>query len=258
MIAYPKRGRRRRPGKFYMRNAYISDIHANLEALEAVFRDIDKQKVQNIYFMGDVVGYGANPNECAKLVKNNCDLCIAGNHDHAALGITDISVFNERAAEAIMWTFEAMNEETSTFLEKQPFTREIESQDVYLAHGSPYDPEDWLYVLSMEDVERSLDAQSSRICLVGHSHRPFVAERKSDGELMIHPMWVMLTEGSRYIMNVGSVGQPRDRDPRSSYLIIDDEIAELQRVEYDIPTTQRKILDAGLPEQLARRIALGR
>ena len=241
-----------------MRIAYISDVHANLEALEAVFRDIDKQTVRNIYFMGDVVGYGANPNECAEMIKNNCDLSIAGNHDHAALGITDISVFNERAAEAIMWTFEVMNEATSSYLEKQPFTREIESQGVFLAHGSPYDPEDWLYVLTMEDVERSLEAQDSRICLVGHSHRPFVAERTADGELMIHPMWVSLTEGSRYIMNVGSVGQPRDRDPRSSYMIIDDEMAELVRVEYDIATAQKKILDAELPEQLARRLALGR
>ncbi len=241
-----------------MRIAYISDVHANLEALEAVFRDIEQQKVQNIYFMGDVVGYGANPNECAELIMNNCDLSIAGNHDHAALGITDISVFNERAAEAIMWTFEVMNEATSNFLEKQPFTREIESQGVFLAHGSPYDPEDWLYVLTMEDVERSLKAQDSRICLVGHSHRPFVAEKTTDGELMIHPMWVSLTEGARYIMNVGSVGQPRDRDPRSSYMIIDDEMAELVRVEYDIAFAQKKILDAGLPEQLARRLALGR
>ena len=91
--------------------------------------------------MGDVVGYGANPNECAELIKNNCDLSIAGNHDHAALGITDISGFYERAAEAIMWTFEAMNEETTAFLEKQPLTREIEGQDVFLAHGSPYEPE---------------------------------------------------------------------------------------------------------------------
>lgn len=241
-----------------MRNAYISDVHANLEALEAVLRDINTRTVANIYFMGDVVGYGANPNECADLIKNNCDFCIAGNHDHAALGITDISVFNERAAEAIMWTFEVMNEATSEFLHKQPFTREIENQDVFLAHGSPYDPEQWLYVLTMEDVERSLKAQQSRICLVGHSHRPFVAEKTADGELMIHPTWVTLTEGSRYIMNVGSVGQPRDKDPRACYMIIDDDMAELVRVEYDIPLTQKKILDAGLPEQLARRIALGR
>jgi predicted phosphodiesterase len=241
-----------------MRNAYISDVHANLEALEAVFRDIDKQTVQNIFFLGDVVGYGANPNECADLIKNNCDLSIAGNHDHAALGITDISYFNERAAEAIMWTFEVMDESTTGFLEKQPFTREIENQDVLLAHGSPYEPEAWHYVLNMEDVKRSLEAQENRICLVGHSHRPFVAEETAEGELLIHPMWITLTEGSRYIMNVGSVGQPRDRDPRSSYLIIDDEMAELIRVEYDIPTTQKKILDAGLPEQLAARLAMGR
>jgi predicted phosphodiesterase len=241
-----------------VKNAYISDVHANLEALEAVFADIDKQSVHNIYFLGDAVGYGANPNECTSLIKQNSDLAIAGNHDHAALGITDISVFNERAAEAIMWTFEVMNEETSKYLEKQPFTREIEDQNVFLAHGSPYEPKDWLYVLNMDDVERSLEAQESRICLVGHSHRPFVAEKTSEGELMIHPMWVQLTEGSRYVINVGSVGQPRDRDPRACYLIIDDDMAELRRVEYDIPTTQRKILDAGLPEQLARRIALGR
>ena len=157
-----------------------------------------------------------------------------------------------------MWTFEVMNEATTAYLEKQPFTREIENQDVFLAHGSPYEPEDWLYVLSMEDVKRSLEVQESRICLVGHSHRPFIAEQTADGEMMIHPAWVSLTEGSRYIMNVGSVGQPRDRDPRSCYLIIDDDMAELIRVEYDVPTTQKKILDAGLPEQLARRLALGR
>ena len=241
-----------------MRNAYISDVHANLEALEAVFQDIDKQSIQNIFFLGDVVGYGANPNECAELIKNNCDLCIAGNHDHAALGITDISYFNERAADAIMWTFEVMDEATTAFLEKHPFTREIEDQDVLLAHGSPYEPEAWHYVLSMEDVKRSLEAQTNRICLVGHSHRPFLAEETAEGELLIHPMWITLTEGSRYIMNVGSVGQPRDRDPRSSYLIIDDEMAELIRVEYDIATTQKKILDAGLPEQLAVRLAMGR
>ncbi len=241
-----------------MRNAYISDVHANLEALEAVFADIEKQSVHNIYFMGDAVGYGANPNECTEMIKNNCDFAIAGNHDHAALGITDISVFNERAADAIMWTFEVMNEATTAYLEKQPFTREIENQDVFLAHGSPYNPEDWLYVLSMEDVKRSLEVQDSRICLVGHSHRPFIAEQMADGEMMIHPAWCTLAEGSRYIMNVGSVGQPRDRDPRACYIIIDDDMAELVRVEYDVPATQQKILDAGLPEQLARRLALGR
>ena len=139
-----------------MRNAYISDVHANLEALTAVFEDIETQSVQNIYFLGDVVGYGANPNECCDMIKNNCDSAIAGNHDHAALGIMDISVFNDRAAEAIMWTFEVMNEATTTYLEKQPLTREIENQDVFLAHGSPYDPEQWLYVLSMQDVEQTI------------------------------------------------------------------------------------------------------
>ena len=241
-----------------MKNAYISDVHANLEALEAVLGDIEKQGVQNIYFLGDVVGYGANPNECAELIMNNCDASIAGNHDHAALGTTDISTFNERAAEAIMWTFEVMNEKTSAFLDKHPLTREIEDQDVFLAHGSPYEPEAWHYVLSMEDVERSLKVQKSRICLVGHSHRPFVAELSADGELQIHPMWVTLTEGSRYIMNVGSVGQPRDKDPRACYMVIDDEMAELVRVEYDVHLAQTKILEAGLPEQLALRLSKGR
>ncbi len=240
-----------------MRYAVISDVHANLEALEAVLKDIRKRKVENVIFLGDAVGYGPNPNECIDLLKDHCKTLLIGNHDSAVIGLTDTDYFNEYARAAIEWTSTVITEKNLDILRAWPMIKVLKRNNILLVHSTPKEPEEWHYLLTLWDAENNFRYFEQKICLLGHSHYPFIIERLPSGEMVTYKSDAKLGKAERYIINAGSVGQPRDRDPRACYAIISDEKVELRRVKYDVETTQRKMHNAGLPLPLIERLERG-
>lgn len=245
-----------------MRVAAITDIHANLPALEAVLGSIDAIGVDEIWCLGDVVGYGAEPDDCADLVRDRCALCLVGNHDLAVLGALDASAFSEAAAEAVSWTRGQVAARTLELL------RDLEPSNsregIALSHASPRDPV-WEYVLSAEQADACLDAQPERIGLIGHSHVSlfFVRPAEPDwgeihGAQTSDDTLLDLSTGS-WLVNPGSVGQPRDGDPRAAWLELDTtaQTARFHRVSYDIGRAAASIVAAGLPRRLADRLQVG-
>jgi diadenosine tetraphosphatase ApaH/serine/threonine PP2A family protein phosphatase len=245
-----------------LRAAVITDIHSNLPALEAVFGSIDKAGVEQVWCLGDVVGYGADPNACADLVRERCDICLVGNHDLAVLGGLDISRFSETAAEAVEWTRANVADRTLEFL------RELEpvglGEGVALFHASPRDPV-WEYVLSIEQADDCMDVQPERIALIGHSHVSLFFTRP-DREERGDTHGAQTNDGARldlgrgtWLVNPGSAGQPRDGDPRAAWLELDTaaQTARFHRVRYDIDRAAATIVAAGLPERLAERLHVG-
>jgi diadenosine tetraphosphatase ApaH/serine/threonine PP2A family protein phosphatase len=246
-----------------LRVAVISDVHSNQPALEAALAAIDAVGVDEVWCLGDVVGYGAQPDACADLIEQRCAICLAGNHDLAVLGNLDIATFSETAATAVEWTRENVSAATLEFLRGlQP---EAARAEVGLFHASPSDPV-WEYVLSSDQAEAGLDAQVQRVGLIGHSHialfftRPQGARRGEAQGAQAGDGAVLGLESGDWLLNPGSVGQPRDSDPRAAWLELDTEewTARYHRVPYDIATAAETILAAGLPSQLAERLALGR
>ncbi|HNT33382.1 MAG TPA: metallophosphoesterase family protein [bacterium] len=250
-----------------MRYAVISDIHANLEALSVVLEDIRSQNCDATLCLGDVVGYGANPNECVQIVFEQCRPIlevglpiVKGNHDEAVTS-GNARDFNDAAAAAARWTRETLECENAKRIADLPMT--VMLDDVFLVHASPFEPERWHYVLSVVSAFEAIDhfPESTRVCFIGHSHCPSVMCQNERGDVLrVSGSLVSLEDQKRYLINVGSVGQPRDSDPRASYAVYDTEskTVEIRRLQYDIPTAQRKIEDAGLPGSLARRLAFGR
>lgn len=239
-----------------VRYALLSDIHSNLEALEAVLEDIAGQAVDELLCLGDLVGYGADPNECVRRIRGLTSHVVIGNHDSAVVGLTDVSNFNAHARRAVAWTAEIIEPEQARYLSRRPFTDRID--DGLLVHATPSEPAAWHYLLSTQAARSEFPSFSESICFIGHSHQPvfFSSDgaphsRKTD-RLSCDP-------GLRYIVNVGSIGQPRDGDPRSCYAIYDADsrTVQLRRVAYDIKSAQRKILKAGLPPVLAARLSRG-
>ena len=246
-----------------MRVAVLSDIHSNRQALEAVFAAVDETAVDQVWCLGDMVGYGADPDACTTLVRERCGTCLVGNHDLALLGALDTSTFSETAAAAVDWTREHVSEETVEFL--RSLEPAASQQGVGLFHASPRDPV-WEYVLSTDQAEAGLEAQEERVGLIGHSHialffvraegaRPGYAQGAQAGD----GAEVDLAEGS-WLLNPGSVGQPRDGDPRAAWLELDtvEWTAQYHRVPYDIEGAAAAILSAGLPNVLAERLEVGR
>lgn len=242
-----------------MKAAIISDIHSNLEALQAVIKDIKKRRIKNIFCLGDLVGYGANPNECIELCLKESDAIIAGNHDWAAIDKTDIKNFNPVAATAIKWTKKQLTQKNTDKLHGLGLIHKVDS--LFLVHSSPDKPEDWRYLLSFEELQREFDYFSEQLCFIGHSHMPSAIFQDENGYTdFLHESHFPIIKRRRYIINVGSVGQPRDLDPRATYVIYDGnkDFIEFIRIEYNIPLAQQKIIDAGLPEVLAERLMVGR
>jgi predicted phosphodiesterase len=240
-----------------MRYAVISDVHANLEALETILSDIKKRGIDEVLFLGDAVGYGPNPNECVELLKQHCKTLLAGNHDWAVIGLTDIQYFNEYAKAAILWTREILAPESRRFIESLPVTKYIKKENMLLVHSTPKEPEAWHYLLTLWDAEINFHYFHNRICMIGHSHLPFVIERMPSGEMITHKYEARLGKQERYIINAGSVGQPRDRDPRACYAIFTGDTLEFVRLEYAVGKTQKKMHDAGLPLVLIERLSNG-
>jgi predicted phosphodiesterase len=242
-----------------MRCAVLADIHSNLEAFQALLRDLEKRGgADELWCLGDIVGYGPDPHECIKLLREHGVKCVAGNHDWAAIGKLDTSAFNPEAAAACHWTAEALKKEDVDYLAGLPQTLPL--GDFTLVHGSPREPI-WEYVLSTQAARANFDCFDSRFCLIGHSHSPllFELDAKDSCRLDQLPEQLSLKTESRFIINCGSVGQPRDGDPRASYAVIDTEQESLRhcRVKYDFKVTQEKMLDAGLPVRLASRLSVG-
>ena len=236
----------------------FSDIHGNLQALEAAFRVLeDEERVDRYYCCGDIVGYGGNPNECVELVRaKNCPVT-AGNHDYAALGMTDTSYFNEIAKAAIQWTGAVLKPENADFLRSLPLT--IVENEFMIVHSSPKDPEAWNYILTLPDARVNFEHFDTQICFVGHSHQPFIIEYIGGKLSCVVQPFVSVVEDRRYMINVGSVGQPRDGNPEASYAIYDraQRKIEIKRIPYDVPAAQEAIRSQGLPFQLADRLNHG-
>jgi len=239
-----------------MRTLVLSDIHGNKEALDAVIADAGV--VDQIWCLGDIVGYGPEPAACLAWVRAHCDIVLSGNHDYAAFEPSVVRDFNPNAARAADWTRAQLSPEEVAYLRSLPSL--IEAAGVTLAHASPADPI-WTYILSVIDARDAFSAFSGALCFVGHTH---VAACYAEAEGEIERLPFVNDEpfslaGGRFIINPGSVGQPRDRDPRAAYLWYDDasESVVWKRVAYDIGSVQAKILAAGLPDRLASRLALG-
>jgi len=245
-----------------MKLAVLSDIHANLPALEAVLAEIDKDPPAELWCLGDVVGYGAQPNECSAIAIERFEVCLAGNHDLAALDALDISTFSPAAAEAAVWTRGELSPESRAFLEGlEPAD---DSHEVALYHASPRDPI-WEYVLWPEQAGECIAKQASRVAMVGHSHVALCFRASDDGDVdatqgaQVAPETTLDVSDGRWLLNPGSVGQPRDGDPRAAWLELDTEVwtATYRRVDYPIESAAESIFSAGLPEHLGRRLFVG-
>lgn len=244
-----------------MRYLILSDIHANLEALEAVLESSQGEGVEQVLVLGDLVGYGGGPNEVVDRVRSIAKQVIRGNHDKVVARFDGGENFNAVALTAARWTAEAMSEENLEYLrDLQKGPVEIE-RGVVLCHGSPLDEDE--YVMSVEVAEGVFEGSSQRLAFFGHTHLPMVfvsgEERIHGAALEGEDFTMALEPGSRYLVNPGSVGQPRDRNPLAAYVIFDSERQEVRwrRCSYSLEQAQRRILDAGLPQILAYRLAAG-
>jgi len=241
-----------------MRVAVISDIHGNHHALRAVLDAIGRERADAIWCLGDLVGYGPKPNDCCATVARSARICLVGNHDLGVIGRIDLTDFSPDAHAAAQWSRDVLTRESRTYLEgRKTSTRAHRSE---LFHASPRDPV-WEYVLSDEAARAAMRLTASPVVLVGHSHVAFAypADGQALGESLAPDGTEVDLGKGRWLINPGSVGQPRDGDPRAAYIVLDFDRnrAFFRRVSYPVERTQKEILDAGLPETLAGRLALG-
>jgi diadenosine tetraphosphatase ApaH/serine/threonine PP2A family protein phosphatase len=237
----------------------ISDVHSNRQALESVLAAVDEAAVDEVWCLGDMVGYGADPDVCTRLIRERCDVCLVGNHDLAVLGALDISAFSEAAAVAVEWTRERADEETLEFL--GGLEPSGERQGFALFHASPRDPI-WEYVLSGLTAELCFDVTDFRVSFIGHSHVALSFDRQegrpASGTTRKEGTTLEISVGE-WLINPGSTGQPRDGDPRAAWLWLDTEARTVtwRRAEYDIAGAQAAIRAARLPDSLAERLQYG-
>jgi len=241
-----------------MKWAILSDVHGNLEALQAVIADLRREGAERIAFLGDAVGYGANPNECLLLLRERTEWMVAGNHDYGAVGLTDVSYFNPTAKAAILWTGKRLSPESRAYLRGLPLLRKVAG--ITFVHATPHAPGEWNYIFTFPEAEEAFRAMGGDLAFIGHSHSPLILTGKRDGKVTLYEEEeATLEQGIRYIINVGSVGQPRDGNPNAAYGVYDEAGKKylLKRVPYDIQTAQKKIISAGLPRSLAQRLSEG-
>lgn len=241
-----------------MRYAIISDIHGNLGALEQVLRRIEAEKCDKIVCLGDLVGYGPFPNECVRRVKEAAEIVILGNHDDAVIGRTDTIYFNVYAKFAIEWTRTEIQHDVMSTLENLASTGKIE--DCLLVHASPFRPLEWNYVFDLKDAKQNFDSFEEQICFIGHSHIPVVFSTNRSGEIFRERVAsVKVKKGYQHIINVGSVGQPRDGNPNACFAIYDNSAGKVTiiRQEYGITNTQIAMYEKNLPDYLIKRLQHG-
>ena len=240
-----------------MKYAIIADIHANLEALQVVLEDIKTQKCTHYACLGDVVGYNANPKECLDIVRSMGMPCVKGNHDEYCSIETNLEGFNPHAAEAVNWTRRQLTDEDRQWLRDLKYIRLVASFSI--VHATLDGPQRWGYVFDRLAAAASFTYQNTTVCFFGHTHVPvaFIRDTVVRGgtysKFKVEP-------GRKYFINVGSVGQPRDNNPKAAYVTydLDEGLIEIRRLDYDIAGAQAKIRAAGLPERLAERLAVGR
>jgi diadenosine tetraphosphatase ApaH/serine/threonine PP2A family protein phosphatase len=242
----------------------ISDIHANLQALETVLQQGRTLSYDKLLVLGDLVGYGADPNRVVERIREiNPDALIRGNHDKVGSGIESPEGFNAVARSAIRWTYDALSDENRQWLAALPAGPVVVDDVIEICHGTPFDED--AYVFDDLDALRAIHAAHRRLCLFGHTHVQVGYALDSDQFVLTsadekRPLTIALSNGSRHLLNPGSVGQPRDGDARAGFAIVDTEKNEvtIYRIEYPISKAQARILEEGLPEVLAQRLALGR
>lgn len=241
-----------------MRYGIFSDVHSNLPALEAVIAAFQKEAIDQYICIGDVVGYAANPKECIAKVKELNPILIAGNHDWACVDMIGTRDFNPIAQEAVDWTRLQLSVAEKDFLKSLELL--IDDDEFTLVHGTLDNPEDFNYLSDRLDAQVNFELLSGRLCFIGHTHVPGIFIRQDNHVEYIQKYPLQLSSGSKYIVNSGSVGQPRDRNPQASYCIFDsaNQTIEIKRVDYDIKEAQRRIVAAGLPIFLSKRLAIGR
>jgi len=242
-----------------MKYIIFSDVHSNLEAVNSfcqVAESIDHDKK---VCLGDIVGYNADPNLVVEWVRNEIDLVLAGNHDYAVLNKTDISYFNSVAYQACAWTQNTLKKKNKEFLDSLPVEKEEDS--IYWVHSSPFEPTKWHYISTELNAEKNFDYFEQTVCFLGHSHLPGIFEKNKNNKICsFRSSKLTLNPESRYIINVGSLGQPRDGNPDPAFVFYDSvrHIIEFHRFPYNLSLTQKKIRTYGLPDYLADRLSDGR
>ncbi|NOZ86348.1 MAG: metallophosphoesterase family protein [Deltaproteobacteria bacterium] len=242
-----------------MKIAIFSDVHANLEALLKVKEDIESQGADRSVCLGDVVGYGASPNECCNIVRGMADVVILGNHDAAVAGHMDYSFYYDAARDVLDWTIAQLSSDNMEWLRSLEFIHREE--DIVLCHGSPVNPRDFEYIFALEQARQLLDHRDklSTLNFIGHSH---LCKAFAIGPEQVHDVIasrLSFRKGYSYMISVGSVGQPRDYDNRAGYVLLDTDAPalEFRRIEYDIETAAKKIFDAGIAYNFGKRLFLG-
>lgn len=232
-----------------MKIAIISDIHGNLEALTSAFQVIQSRGITKIFCLGDIVGYGADPGACIDFLVNHHVRAVVGNHDRALFDRHVLMCFNRNAKHAIEWTQQHLTETQKEYLHSLPYV--MTEGECTFVHASPLQPQEWDYLMSYRDASAAFPAFSTAICWIGHTHVPEIFAEDVTRET--------LERGKRFIVNVGSVGQPRDHDNRLSFCIFDTKDWNFEHIRepYDIAAAHKKIIDAGLPRWLGDRLANG-
>jgi len=240
-----------------MRYGIIADIHGNIEALEAALAALSREKIDKFLVAGDIVGYGADPAECIKRTKALKGVIVCGNHDAACAGLVNTKYFNKTAEAAVLWTQRSLSRKDISFLEKLDIL--FKNSHLTLVHGTLDSPKDFRYMAGKSEAEATFNLMETEVCFVGHSHVPGFFSQKNNITRYFYEEKRNISKGEKLIVNAGSVGQPRDGDPRLSYAVYDTDGAfvQLKRVPYDIKKSQKKILEAGLPPSLARRLKNG-
>ncbi len=240
-----------------MKYAILGDIHANLEALVAVRKDALEQGATHFACVGDIVGYNANPVECVDIVREMNCVTVRGNHDHYCSGTDELTGFHPLAADVVNWTRSQLRPDQLEYLRSLKYVLPVQS--FTLVHSTLDNPEMWGYVFDKLEADANFNYQYTSVCFFGHTHVPLAFEKTFDVKFGLYEK-IKITLGRKYFINVGSVGQPRDRDPRSAYVLFDTQRGEvtLRRLAYDVQKTQRRIREAGLPAALAERLADGR
>ncbi|HGY92018.1 MAG TPA: metallophosphoesterase [Planctomycetes bacterium] len=241
-----------------MRYGILGDIHGNMEALDAVLQHLEAEKVDHYVSVGDIVGYGADPGPCLDRIREIGATVVAGNHDWAVVGRLDCTFFNAYAKAAVEWTAQTLTAEQMAWLENLPLTARL-GDDLEVAHATRENPERFDYIQTYYDAARSINAMVTPVCFLGHSHVPLAFLMREQMELSVDPLLDLQGVG-RALINVGSIGQPRDENPKAACAVFDAKTRryELRRVSYDVDRTCQKILAVGLPQILADRLRFGR
>ncbi len=245
-----------------MKYLIISDLHSNLEALSAVLAQVKRKRFDRVLVLGDLVGYGANPNQVIDIIRRMKQaVVIRGNHDKVASGLETGENFNRAAMQSALWTRQKLTHDNRSFLARLPQGPVVVDGEMVVSHGTPIDED--AYIFSDYDAYEVFQAFDFRICFFGHTHLPVIYAVNNQRLYTFRPngdrVKIDLVDGFKYMINPGSVGQPRDKNPLASFAIFDSESRTItfKRVEYSIPKTQDKIMKAGLPSSLANRLAVG-